>query len=88
MIVRLQISMHRHTQSDSGKQTPLAFNLMSNPESKSGLRTTYRRLELSRHLTFEQVMSNPALAIEIRNLADAIARRGTAGSTTKAHANH
>ncbi len=67
--------MRRHTQSGSDKQIPLALNLMAGPESISVLRTAYTRLELSRHLTFEQAMSNRAYAIGVRNLADAIARR-------------
>lgn len=74
--------MHRHNQSGSGKQLQLAFNLMENPESMSVLRTAYRQLELSRRLTFEQVMSARALAIGIRNLAEAIARRRASGNST------
>ncbi len=75
MTVRVQISMRRYTQSGSGKQIPLGFNLMPAPECASILRTAYRRLELSRRLTFEQVMSNRVFAIGVRNLADAIAHR-------------
>ena len=76
--------MRRHTQSGSGKQIPLAFNLMATPESKSVLRTAYTRLELSRRLTFEQVMANSVYAIGVRNLAEAIVRRGTSGNPKKA----
>lgn len=83
MIAGLQTSMHRHTQSGSGKQIPLAFDLMANPESESVLRAAYRRLELSRHLSFEQVMSDRAYAVGVRNLADAIARRGASGNSAK-----
>lgn len=75
--------MHRHIRSGSGKQIPLALNLMANPESKSVLHTAYRRLELSRHLSFEQVMSNRVYAIGLRNLADAIVRRGACGNSAK-----
>lgn len=75
--------MRHRTQSGSGKQIPLAFNPMANLDTTSILRTAYTRLELSRRLSFEQVMSNRACAIGVRNLADAIARRGTCGSSTK-----
>lgn len=68
--------MRRHTQPDLGKQIPLAFNLMPNPEAESILRTAYGRLELSRRLSFEQAMADRIYAIGVRNLADAIARRG------------
>jgi hypothetical protein len=80
--------MHRHAQHVSEKQIPLNLEPTANPAGESALRAAYKRLELLRCLTFEEVMSNRALAIGIRNLADAIARRGTAASTTKAHANH
>ena len=71
----LETSMRRHTRSGSDKQIPLALNLMAGPESTRVLRTAYTRLELSRRLTFEQVMSNRAYAIGVRNLADAMVRR-------------
>ena len=74
--------MRYRTQFDSGKQIPLAFNPMSNPESASVLRSAYTRLELSRRLSFEQVMSNRAYAIGVRNLADAIARRVACGTSS------
>ena len=48
---------------------------MVSPGSEAALQAAYVRLELSRFLTFEQAMSEPAYAIGIRNLADAIARR-------------
>jgi hypothetical protein len=72
---RGKLNMHHHTQSGSGKQIPLAFNSMGTLDSASVLHTAYTRLELSRRLSFEQVMSNRAYAIGVRNLADAIARR-------------
>jgi hypothetical protein len=75
--------MRRHTQSGSGRQIPLAFGPMSGFGTKSVLRTAYTRLELSRRLTFEQVMSNRAYAIVVRNLADTIARQGASGNSTK-----
>jgi hypothetical protein len=80
--------MHRHAQQLSGKQIPLNLEPTANPASESALRAAYKRMKLSRYLGFEQVMSNRALAIGIRNLADAIARRGTAGSTTNGRADH
>jgi hypothetical protein len=68
--------MRRHHQAGSWEQLPLAFNPITNPEITSVLRVAYSRLKLSRRLSFEQVMSDRALAIGIRHLADAIAQRG------------
>ena len=76
--------MHRHTQSGSGKQMPLALDLTANPDSRSILRDAYRRLELSRRLSFEQVMSNRAYAIGVRNLADAIGRLESCANSSQA----
>jgi len=75
--------MRHRTQSGSGKQIPLAFNPTACLDSTSELRTAYTRLELSRRLSFEQVMSNRAYAIGVRNLADAMARRGACGNSTR-----
>jgi hypothetical protein len=75
--------MRHHTQSGSGKQIPLALNLMASPEITSVLRTAYTRLELSRRLSFEQVMADRVYAIGVRNLADAIVRRKAPGNSTK-----
>ena len=75
--------MRHRTQSGSAKQIPLAFYPMAGPDSTSVLRKAYTRLELSRRLSFEQAMSNRAYAIGVRNLADAIARRGACASATK-----
>ena len=75
--------MRHDTQSGSGKQIPLAFNPMAGLDSTSVLRSAYTRLELSRRFSFEQVMSNRAFAIGVRNLADAMARRGACGYSTK-----
>lgn len=82
MIVIQQTTMRHHTQFDSGKQIPLALDLTAIPASESALLAAYRRLELSRRLSFNQVMSDRAYAIGVRNLADAIARRGTSGYAT------
>ena len=79
--------MHRHVQQVSEKQIPLNLEPTANPVGESALRAAYKRMKLARHLGFEQAMSNPALAIGIRNLADAIARRWTAGAA-QARANH
>jgi hypothetical protein len=76
--------MHRHTQHASAKQIPLDLGPLPGPVPESALRAAYKRLEFSRRLTFEQVMANRALAIGIRNLADAIARR----FPDKAYINH
>jgi hypothetical protein len=73
--------MHRHTQSSSGKQIPLALDPMANPASEAALRKAYGRLELSRRLSFEQAMSIRACAIGIRNLAAAIARRESSSNS-------
>ena len=75
--------MRHRTQSGSGKQIPLAFNPMASIDGKATLRSAYTRLELSRRLSFEQVMSNRAYAIGVRNLADAMARRRTSGISSK-----
>jgi hypothetical protein len=75
--------MRHRTQSGSGKQIPLAFYPMANPDSTSVLRSAYTRLALSRRLSFEQVMSNHAYAIGVRNLADAIARRAACETSTR-----
>ena len=75
--------MHHRTQSGSGQQIPFAFYPMASVDSASVLRTAYTRLQLSRRLSFEQAMSNRAYAIGVRNLADAITRRGTHASSTK-----
>ena len=80
---RGKLTMRHRIQPGSGKQIPLAFNPMASLDSTSVLRTAYTRLELSRRLSFEQVMSNRACAIGVRNLADAIAHRGACGNSTK-----
>jgi hypothetical protein len=69
--------MRHRTQSASGKQIPLAFNPAASLDCKSVLHLAYTRLQLSRRLSFEQVMSDRACAIGVRNLADAIVRRGS-----------
>ena len=71
--------MRHYTQSDPRKQIPLAFSPMAIPESRFALHLAYGRLELSRHLSFEQVMANHIIAIGVRNMADAITRRGCSG---------
>ena len=78
--------MRHRTQSGSGKQIPLAFNPLASVDSKSVLRSAYTRLELSRRLSFEQVMSNRACAIGVRNLADAMARRLASGKSSSSNA--
>ncbi len=56
-------------------QLPLPLEPLANPRTDAALRAAYRRVEISRRLTYEQAMSRTACAIGIRNLADAIARR-------------
>jgi len=73
--------MH-HPQSGSAKQIPFAFYPVARADSASVLRTAYMRLQLSRRLSFEQAMSNRAYAIGVRNLADAMTRRGNHASST------
>ena len=67
--------MHRRAQSGSEKQLPLEFDATAQRARESALRAAYVRLRLSARLSFEQVMADPAYAIGIRNLADAMARR-------------
>jgi hypothetical protein len=74
--------MRRHTQFDSRNQIPLALGSMEMPTSASALLEAYRQLEFSRHVSFEQVTADPAHATGVRNLADAIARRGIFNYTT------
>lgn len=62
-----------------GSQIPLALEPVDGPQAESVLRGEYRRLPISRRLSFEQAMADTALAICIRNLAEAKARREGAG---------
>ena len=68
-----------HAQRSSGnaasRQLPLAFEAVAPPGTESALRAAYRRLAISRRLSYEQAMSQRAYEIGIRNLAEAIARR-------------
>jgi hypothetical protein len=79
--------MRHRTQSGSAKQIPLAFIPTASLDSTSLLGKAYTRLELSRRLSFEQVMSHRAYAIGVRNLADAMSRRGACVNSTKNRAN-
>ena len=72
--------MHRHAQRASEKQIPLDLDPTLHLARESALRAAYMRLQLSARLSLEQVMSDPAYAIGIRNLADAIARRRNTAS--------
>ena len=75
--------MPRRGQYASVVQIPLDLDPLTSPTRESTLRAAFRRLEISRSLTFEQVMHDSAYAIGIRNLADAIARRGASGNPTR-----
>jgi hypothetical protein len=55
-------------------QLPLALESAASG-TEAGLRAAYRRLAISRSLSYEQAMSDRAYEIGIRNLAEAIARR-------------
>jgi hypothetical protein len=79
--------MQRNAQLNADKQIALELDSMVLPTIESALRAAYARLELSRHLSFEQAMSDPAYAIAIRNLAEAIARRESAERIAGACAN-
>ncbi len=74
--------MDRYARHASAKQLPLDLDLdpVARAARESALREAYRRLQLSVHLSFEQVMSDPAYAIGIRNLAHAMSRRSGAAS--------
>jgi hypothetical protein len=56
-------------------QLPLALESAAS-DAEAALRAAYRRLAISRSLSYEQAMSDRAYEIGIRNLAEAIARRG------------
>jgi hypothetical protein len=56
-------------------QLALGLEPAGNPRSEAALRAAYRRVDISRRLSYEQAMSRTACAIGIRNLAEAIARR-------------
>ena len=75
--------MGHYTRFDSARQIPLALNAVAGFDGTSILRSAYRRLDLSRRLSFEQAMSNPACAIGVRNLADAMVRRKLAETRHK-----
>jgi hypothetical protein len=79
--------MRHRTHSASEKQIPLAFNPAASLDGKSVLHLAYTRLQLSRRLSFEQVMSDRACAIGVRNLADAIVRRGSSAVSSKGQFN-
>lgn len=66
---------HGRTHLASPGQLALAFESAAGPEAESALRAAYRRLAISRSLSYEQAMSERAYEIGIRNLAEAIARR-------------
>ena len=74
--------MHRHVQNACAKQLPLDLDLdpLAQAARESALRAAYARLQLSLHLSFEQVMSDPVYGIGIRNLAHAMAQRRGAAS--------
>jgi hypothetical protein len=74
--------MHRHVQNASARQLPLDLDVdpAAQLARESALRAAYLRLQLSLHLSFEQMMSDPAYAIGIRNLAHAMSQRRDAAA--------
>jgi hypothetical protein len=66
--------MQRHSRRACERQIPLDLEPTVNPRSESALRAAYQRVHLPRKFSFEDAMSNRALAIGIENLADAMAR--------------
>ena len=80
--------MHRRALLAAAGQLPLDLCPTADLAKESALRAAYMGLDLSRHLTFEQVMADPAYAIGIRNLAEAMARRRNRGSVACARAKH
>jgi len=74
--------MQRYARNAGARQLPL--DLDADPAAQaareSALRAAYLRLQLSLHLSFEQVMSDPAYAIGIRNLAHAMSQRREAAA--------
>jgi hypothetical protein len=80
LLTRNKTDMYRHAQSASARQIPLDLDPAAQLARESALRAAYVRLQLSARLSFEQVMSDPAYAIGIRNLADAMARRRSTAS--------
>jgi hypothetical protein len=71
--------MARFARTPLESQIPLALEPVDGPQAESALRGEYRRMPISRRMTFEQAMADTALAICIRNLAEAKARRAGAG---------
>ena len=67
--------MTRIAQQDPARQIPLGLEPLANPATEAAQRAAFKRLEISRRLTFEEAVSDAAYAIGIRNLAEAIARR-------------
>ncbi len=77
--------MRHHTLSGSGKQVSLAISPMAIAERGFPLHLAYGRLEPWRQPNFEQVMAKRVIAIGVRNMADAITRRGCCGKTEHEH---
>jgi hypothetical protein len=68
--------MARFARISPDPQLPLALEPDRGPQPETALRGVFQRMQISRRLTFEQAMSDTALAICIRNLARGSARRG------------
>jgi len=74
--------MRLYKKPGSWQHLPLALDLKTSPESRPALRAAYSRLKLPRRLDSEQVMADRAMALGVRQLADAIAHCGASGNST------
>jgi hypothetical protein len=45
------------------------------PTTESALRAAFKRMPIAKRMSFEQAIANPAIAIGIRNLAEALAKK-------------
>lgn len=61
--------MVRLDQTANDLQIPLPLETEDQPRAEGALRRAYRGLQISRRVSFEEAMSDTALAICLRNLA-------------------
>jgi hypothetical protein len=70
------VNQAKFPQRHAGHPLPGQLSLaLDSAGTEPALRAAYRRLAISRRLSYEQAMSFRAYEIGIRNLAEAIARR-------------
>jgi hypothetical protein len=79
--------MQQHALHVSENRIAVNLEPMVSTGGKPALRAAFERLELSNFLTLEQAMLDPAYAIGIRNLAEALMRWGSAEKIAYALAN-